>query len=392
MGIEKKRWTEHLKVKNWGVKKTMVILTLFIMCVVIGLILLEHSLLEKWYMAELHPYLIEYQIAPGFMTTIRKSVPNEVNGKLGQIAVLEVISMLVTIGGGILLNAYLVYLLKLKKPLKLLDEASKRISEQDLDFVVEYESEDELGRLCGTFEKMRASLEENNRSLWRSVEERKRLNAAFSHDLRTPLTVLRGYGEYILKYYGEDRLPKDKVLKTVTTMNENIKRLEEYVRSMNSMQKLEDIPVDRKPVPMEPLIHELTEQAGLLAEPIRIESRMTLEPDTDVCVDRQLVSQVFENLVSNALRYAKSEIVVTWTVQRGYLTILVEDDGPGFSPEGLRKAAEPYYREERGGDLHFGLGLSICRLICEKHGGCLTLKNTSDKGAAVTAVFKVDEW
>ena len=63
---------------------------------------------------------------------------------------------------------------------------------------MESPSADELGKLCQSFETMRASLEANSRALWDAVEERKRLNAAFSHDLRTPLTVLQGYSDFLL--------------------------------------------------------------------------------------------------------------------------------------------------------------------------------------------------
>ncbi|NLT15786.1 MAG: HAMP domain-containing protein, partial [Clostridiales bacterium] len=96
--------------------------------------------------------------------------------------------------------ALLFYRNKLKKPLLLLADASDRISKNDLDFSVDYKSRDEMGRLCGSFEKMRTALEENNKSMWHAMEERRRLNAAFSHDLRTPLTVLRGYTDFLKNY------------------------------------------------------------------------------------------------------------------------------------------------------------------------------------------------
>ena len=73
------------------------------------------------------------------------------------------------------------------------EQRLSKIAQNDLDFHVESPSSDEMGQLCQSFETMRASLEANSRALWDAVEERKRLNAAFSHDLRTPLTVLQGY-------------------------------------------------------------------------------------------------------------------------------------------------------------------------------------------------------
>ena len=96
-------------------------------------------------------------------------------------------------GGGAALCAALFYRRKLKGPIALLDMASRKIAEKDLDFAIHWDRRDEMGALCASFEEMRRALWENNRVMWRQMEERKRLNAAFAHDLRTPLTVLSGY-------------------------------------------------------------------------------------------------------------------------------------------------------------------------------------------------------
>ena len=96
----------------------------------------------------------------------------------------------------IIAAALLFYRNKLKKPLAELMAASEKISNNDLDFSIEYDSKDELGQLCTSFEIMRTALANNFTEMWRQVEERKQLNAAFAHDLRTPLTVLKGYDVY----------------------------------------------------------------------------------------------------------------------------------------------------------------------------------------------------
>lgn len=80
---------------------------------------------------------------------------------------------------------------KLETPLCILTTSANRIAENDLDFSIVYDKDDEMGLLCKAFEKMRSALESNNREMWRQMNERKKLNAAFSHDLRTPLTVTK---------------------------------------------------------------------------------------------------------------------------------------------------------------------------------------------------------
>lgn len=89
-----------------------------------------------------------------------------------------------------LLSADLVfYRIKLKKPLTELQAGAERIMQNNLDFSIQSVSKDELGQLCNAFEEMRLELLKNNRELWQQMEERKRLNAAFSHDLRNPVQV-----------------------------------------------------------------------------------------------------------------------------------------------------------------------------------------------------------
>ncbi|MDD4599410.1 MAG: histidine kinase dimerization/phospho-acceptor domain-containing protein [Lentimicrobiaceae bacterium] len=139
--------------------------------------------------------------------------------------------------------AMLFYRNKLRTPLVTLNMASEKIADDDLNFSVEYGSKDEMGRLCTSFEKMRGALEKNSREMWRSMEERKRLNAAFSHDLRTPLTVLRGYTDFLAKHLADDKLPKEKVLSTIHTMGNQIGWLESLSNAVRYAENRVDIAV-----------------------------------------------------------------------------------------------------------------------------------------------------
>ena len=105
---------------------------------------------------------------------------------------LQALTIPVSYLGAIILCAVIFYRRKLRRPIEILNAASEKIAENDLGFTVEVPCGNELGRLCESFEKMRAALLELNREHWAQMEERRRLTAAFAHDLRTPLTVLRG--------------------------------------------------------------------------------------------------------------------------------------------------------------------------------------------------------
>ena len=274
---------------------------------------------------------------------------------------------------------------ELKKPIDILLDASRKIADNQLDFKVEYEKQDELGMLCTAFDDMRSALYDNNLEMWRSLEERKRLNSAFSHDLRTPLTVLRGYTDFLEKYIPDGKITEAKLLSVISMMNGQISRLEHYTQKMNAVQKLEDIVPSVHDIPEEELFAALSETGRMICgDNFRMNGTPTHKA---IAVDMELVMQVYENLISNAMRYAEKSVVVNCSISEDILTISVLDDGEGFTEEALKNAAQPFFRDEKEPDkTHFGLGLYICRILCEKCGGTLAVENY-ENGGVVTAKF-----
>ena len=151
--------------------------------------------------------------------------------------------------------AFLFYRNKLKNPINELEWAAEKISNSNLNFKIQYESDDELGELCRAFEVMRSALADNFSEMWRQVEERKRLNAAFAHDLRTPLTVLKGYGEMLQT--NDD----PQVGNTAMTILNQVSRLERYADSMSRLQRLEETRPQCQPVDVIQLASDLKAMA-----------------------------------------------------------------------------------------------------------------------------------
>ncbi len=336
---------------------------------------------EEKYLAETDQYVIIYDATARNMSDRDRFLYRVFND-------IGILSIPVVCFGCILAAGLLFYHNKLRRPIHILNDAAHRIAYNDLDFSIEYETKNELGRLCDSFESMRSALLENNRELWRQMEERKRLNAAFSHDLRTPLTVLKGYNDMLLKYLPMDRYPKDKVLDTARTMSSHITRLERYVSAMNQLQKLEDIAVERRYMEAKQLFADIQSCAQILCRDQKLQFEASSTDDM-VYVDDEVVSQVCENLMSNALRYAHSCIHMALHATPGSLQVIVSDDGPGFSPAALINGSAPFFRSDRSSpEEHFGIGLNICKILCEKHSGALLLENSPQGGARVTACFR----
>ncbi len=282
----------------------------------------------------------------------------------------------------IITAALLFYRNKLKKPLAELRTASEKISANDLAFTIEYDSKDELGQLCASFELMRTALADNFSEMWRQVEERRQLNAAFAHDLRTPLTVLKGYNEML---QASGHAP---ARETAAIMEKHISRMEAYVNSMSNLRRMEDTRPEYRPVSLQPFLSSLYESANIVCG--RNGKKLFLQSDVSVSrlsLDSSFITQVCNNLISNAVRYAKTAVTLSFTSWDNSLLLSVSDDGKGFDKNSLHQAANPYFTEETDLSEHFGLGLYICKLLCEYHGGCLKINNTSS-GANVSALFK----
>ena len=123
-----------------------------------------------------------------------------------------------------------------------------------------------MGLLCKAFEKMRSALESNNREMWRQMNERKKLNAAFSHDLRTPLTVMEGHLGILQKYTPQGKLSADDVMQTYAAMARQIERLKNYASSMNTLQRLEDVPIVRKQLAASDFTARLNDTAEIICK------------------------------------------------------------------------------------------------------------------------------
>ena len=282
----------------------------------------------------------------------------------------------------IIAAALLFYRKKLRKPLAELRTASEKISNNDLDFSIGYDSKDELGRLVGSFETMRAMLANNFSEMWRQVEERKRLNAAFAHDLRTPLTVLKGYNEML---QASEHVQTKEI---AATMGKHLARMEAYVNSMSNLRRLEDTRPEYKSVPLQQFLSSLQESAKILCTQNGKKLLMQNETvDCDILMDKTFVSQVCNNLIANAVRFAQTSITLSFSLQDDGLLLSVSDDGKGFDKMSIHKATSPYFTEETDRSEHFGLGLYICKLLCENHGGYLKIADVSN-GARVLAFFK----
>lgn len=285
---------------------------------------------------------------------------------------------------GVFIALTLFYKRRLKIPFQILNESAEKISRQDLDFKIEYNCNDELGQICVAYEKMRERLVDNNRLMWGMIDEQKQMRSAFSHDLRTPLTVMKGYVEYLLKYYPEDKLSREKIMEVLEELQSQTERISDFADTMKSINRLEEVSINRELVEIgifgkriESIMLVLAEKYGKQFEVRNEINEKQLNLDMDVFLE------IFENLSDNAMRFATRLVTIELYYTTDRIIARVYDDGKGFQPNELEKAVKPFYHGENEGEEHYGMGLYICKMLCEKQDGFLQIYNPPGGGACV---------
>ncbi|AXU81732.1 two-component sensor histidine kinase [Clostridium sp. HMSC19D02] len=380
------------KINNMSLKKAFFVLTLSSLIIASVLTTFAYILLNNLYNSIQDKYL-KTPINTGIITIVQNNV-NQFSDYdktlLNIINILQLVLPLIFFIGLLLLADIIFYKVKLKTPIEILNKGAMEISNNNLDFCLEYNNNDELGNLCNAFEKMRSELNKNNIKMWTMINDRKQLNAAFSHDLRNPLTVLKGYSNYLTKYIPTGKLSDEKILSTTQLMSEHINRIEYYVENMSNAQRLEDLVVSKSMSNINKFIENLDENISIIAK--QEGKSFTLKNqinNINLFFDENIILRVVENIISNAFRYARNNISILIYLEQELLTFVIEDDGIGFSKESLKLALRPFYRDKTLNDsnAHFGMGLYISKILCEKHGGSIFIENNSTNSAKITAKF-----
>lgn len=389
------------KIKTKSLKTSMAVTFLITMCVtallssvtIFAANQVQHEILKKRYMTINSP---DFQVDENTGNYILDIDNNNITwqplstwdtvayyGSYAAMVGLPVFYIAVGIGAA----AAVYYRKKLREPITQLQNGVERIQEDNLDFHIEYDGDDELGWLCCSMEKMRRELRQKHKALWESLEQRKLLNASVSHDLRTPITVLKGYLDYLEKNIPQDKLTEDMLLDTVSSMQGAVNRLELYVESVRDIEKIENIEIEKRSENVKLLLNELRSNVLQLAgnKEIIISNDITVDK---IQIDKGVFFRILENLLQNALRYAEKQVSINLSHKKDFLILTVKDDGKGFSAADLEKATTVFYSNDKEKQ-HFGIGLSVCKILCEKHGGLLYVGNQKEKGACVTAKLKI---
>ncbi len=260
---------------------------------------------------------------------------------------------------------------------------TKKIEKQDLDFKIESSGIFEVDRALSALEHLKQALKNSLAEQWQADKLRQEQISALAHDLKTPLTIIRGNTELLY-----DTILADNQKECADYIEGSVVQMQDYVETLINMTKAKDhFPFRRENVKLSSLLQEIHTQAkGLCAvKNIHLEWRENFNREYIFADSEQLIRS-FANVLSNAIEYTPEGKTVFFEVYEKDHSILcsITDMGSGFSPEALRRATEQFYMDEqsRHSKSHYGIGLYVANSIIAQHGGQLILSNSEKTGGA----------
>jgi signal transduction histidine kinase len=264
-------------------------------------------------------------------------------------------------------------------PLVKLRKATQNIKEGNLDFVLEVEGKDEFSQLCQDFEEMRKRLKESTEEKILMDKENKELISNISHDLKTPITAVKGYVEGIMDGVADTPEKMDRYVRTIYNKTNEMDHL---INELTFYSKIDTnrIPYTFSKLNVEDYFSDCAEEVGLELETRGIQLCYANYVDKDVLViaDGEQIRRVIHNIISNAIKYMDKQNGMKGIIQirvkdvGDFVQVEIEDNGKGIASKDLPYIFDRFYRTDvsrnssKGGS---GIGLSIVRKILEDHGG-----------------------
>ena len=261
-------------------------------------------------------------------------------------------------------------------PLVKLKKATQNIKEGNLDFVLDVEGKDEFSELCQDFEEMLRRLKESTEEKSLIEKENRELISNISHDLKTPITAVKGYVEGIMDGVADTPEKMDRYVRTIYNKTNEMDHL---INELTFYSKIDTnrIPYTFNKLNVEDYFEDCSEEVGLELETRGIELVYAnyVEKDVMVIADGEQIRRVIHNIISNAIKYMdkpKGIIQIRIKDVGDFIQIEIEDNGKGIGPKDLPYIFDRFYRTDvsrnssKGGS---GIGLSIVKKILEDHGG-----------------------
>ena len=283
-------------------------------------------------------------------------------------------------------------------PLVKLRKATQNIKDGNLDFVLDVEGADEFAELCRDFEEMRRRLKESAEEKLVLDKENKELISNISHDLKTPITAVKGYVEGIMDGVADTPEKMDRYVRTI--YNKTVE-MDHLINELTFYSKIDTnrIPYTFSKLNVEDYFSDCAEEVGLELETrgLQLCYANYVDSDVQVIADGEQIRRVIHNIISNAIKYMdkgkgmKGIIQIRVKDVGDFVQVEIEDNGKGIAAKDLPYIFDRFYRTDvsrnsaKGGS---GIGLSIVRKILEDHGGKVWATSREDIGTIMYFVLR----
>lgn len=283
------------------------------------------------------------------------------------------------------------------KPLNALKKATRQLQEGNLDFSLKDNiSDDEIGQLCADFEEMRVHLKNEIEMRIQYEQDLKELISNISHDIKTPLTAIKGYAEGLIDGVADTPERREKYLRTIFAKASDMTTL---VDELSFYTKIDtnNIPYHFEKVQVNDYFRDCIEDNIAELEIVNVELSFATDvtENTHVLGDREQLRRVMNNLIGNAVKYRgdkeKGIIKVGLKDEEGFVRVAVTDNGIGIAESALPYVFERFFRADasrnskQGGS---GLGLAIAKRIIEEHGGTILAESIEGEGTTISFTLK----
>ncbi len=280
-------------------------------------------------------------------------------------------------------------------PLKKMQMATQKIKEGNLDFELQPEADDELGRLCADLEDMRKRLKDNAEEKIVFDKENKELISNISHDLKTPVTAIKGYAEGIMDGVADTPEKMDKYIRTIYN---KANEMDTLINELTFYSKIDTnrIPYNFDIISVNEYFNDCAEDLSLELESKNVEFGFFNYVDKEIRViaDAEQIKRVVHNIVNNSIKYMdkpKAKINLRVKDVGDFIQVELEDNGKGIAAKDLPNIFDRFYRTDasrnssKGGS---GIGLSIVKKIIEEHGGKIWATSRENTGTTMYFVLR----
>ena len=303
-------------------------------------------------------------------------------------AVVVLVALLATV---IFTNLYLTRALfvHIKEPMDELMRGVRRIQDGDLDSPIAYSQPDEFRPVCDAVDEMAARLKESLAAQQKEQQKKQELIAGMSHDLKSPLTIIRAYTEALLEGIARDEAARQRYLQTIYAKETD---LEALINRLFELAKLgaSEYPVHLRTLSLQEALQKILregEYEGLLI-------RCDAISDVRVTADYELLNRIFHNLADNSCKYGASTLTFSFREEHGTVILTAKDNGPGVAEDKLPQLFEPFYRGDAARTKPgsgSGLGLAVVQKSMQQMGGDARAENVPGGGLCIILTLQPAE-